>query len=270
MVGFYTKILILKNRDKALSNRKCGIKMLLSLKKLSVSKDQKPILNDLSLEVQAGSIHALMGPNGSGKSTLAYTLLGHPDCQVIGGQMFYNDQDLADLAIEQRAQKGIFLAFQQPIEIPGVSVFDFLRESHMALTKGAMPVKEFQALLYQKLDMVGLDHSFAYRPLNVGFSGGEKKRLEILQLLLFSPSLAILDEIDSGLDVDAIRLVAHGLQKAREQNPEMALIIISHYPQLFTYVIPDHVHVMSKGAIIKSGTFELAHAIQQGGYGEGK
>lgn len=244
--------------------------MLLFLKRLSVSKDQKPILNDLSLEVQAGSVHALMGPNGSGKSTLAYTLLGHPDCQITGGQMTYKDQNLADLAIEQRAQQGIFLAFQQPIEIPGVSVFDFLRESHIALTKSTIPVKEFQALLYQKLDLVGLDHSFAYRPLNVGFSGGEKKRLEILQLLLFSPSLAILDEIDSGLDVDAIRLVAQSLQKAREENPKMALIIISHYPHLYNYIIPDHVHVMSKGAIIKSGTFELAQAIQQRGYGDGK
>lgn len=242
--------------------------MLLSLKRLSVSKDQKPILNDLCLEVQLGSVHALMGPNGSGKSTLAYTLLGHPDCQVTGS-MIYKDQNLAEMAIEQRAQKGIFLAFQHPIEIPGVSVFDFLRESHIALTKTTMPVKEFQALLYSKLDMVGLDHSFAYRPLNVGFSGGEKKRLEILQLLLFCPSLAILDEIDSGLDVDAIRLVAHGLQKAREQNPQMALIIISHYPHLYHYINPDHVHVMSKGTIIKSGGYELAQEIQLRGYGEG-
>ena len=236
---------------------------------LSVSKDQKPILNDLSLEVQPGSIHALMGPNGSGKSTLAYTLLGHPACQVTQGQMEYKDQNLADLAIEQRAQKGIFLAFQHPIEIPGVSVFDFLRESHIALTKSTMPVKEFQALLYQKLDMVGLDHSFAYRPLNVGFSGGEKKRLEILQLLLFSPALAILDEIDSGLDVDAIRLVSQGLQKARQENPAMALIIISHYAHLYDHVTPDYVHVMQKGNIIQSGSSELAYAICQRGYGEG-
>lgn len=243
--------------------------MLLSLKGLSVSKDQKLILNDLCLDVQAGSVHALMGPNGSGKSTLAYTLLGHPDCQVTGGQMEYKDQNLVDLAIEQRAQNGIFLAFQHPIEIPGVSVFDFLRETHIALSKSTIPVKEFQTLLYQKLDMVGLDHSFAYRPLNVGFSGGEKKRLEILQLLLFSPSLAILDEIDSGLDVDAIRLVSQGLKKAREENPHMALIIISHYPHLFSYVIPDQVHIMKKGAIIQSGGYELAQAIQLRGYGEG-
>lgn len=242
--------------------------MLLSLNGLSVSKDQKPILNDLYLEVQPGSVHALMGPNGSGKSTLAYTLLGHPDCQLTGGQMTFKEQNLADMAIEQRAQKGIFLAFQHPIEIPGVSVFDFLRESHIALTKSTMPVKEFQSLLYSKLDMVGLDHSFTYRPLNVGFSGGEKKRLEILQLLLFSPSLAILDEIDSGLDVDAIRLVSQGLQKAREQNPEMALIIISHYPHLFNYVTPNWVHILNKGTIVKSGTCQLAHAIQQRGYGE--
>jgi Fe-S cluster assembly ATP-binding protein len=243
--------------------------MLLCLKDLSVWRDQKPILNDLNLEVQPGTVHALMGPNGSGKSTLAYTLLGHPDYEVKAGSMGYKNLTLADLAIEQRAQQGIFLAFQHPIEIPGVSVFDFLREAYIALTKSAMPVKEFQALLYEKLDMVGLDHSFAYRPLNVGFSGGEKKRLEILQLLLFCPSLAILDEIDSGLDVDAIRLVAHGLQKAREQNPQMALIIISHYPHLYHYINPDYVHVMSKGTIIKSGGYELAQEIQLRGYGEG-
>lgn len=242
--------------------------MLLFIKGLSVWRDQKPILNDLNLEVQPGSVHALMGPNGSGKSTLAHALLGHPDYEIKAGTMTYQDQNLADLAIEQRAQKGIFLAFQQPIEIPGVSVFDFLREAHIALTKKTTPVKEFQAFLYQKLDMVGLDHSFAYRPLNVGFSGGEKKRLEILQLLLFSPSLAILDEIDSGLDVDAIRLVSQGLQKARQENPHMALIIISHYPQIFHYINPDRVHIMSKGNIIKSGTFELAQAIQERGYGE--
>ena len=244
--------------------------MLLFIKGLSVSKDQKPILNDLNLEVQAGSCHALMGPNGSGKSTLAYALLGHPDCQVTGGQMAYKDHNLADLAIEQRAQNGIFLAFQHPIEIPGVLVFDFLRESYMALGKKPLSVQEFKELLYLKLDMVGLDNSFAYRPLNVGFSGGEKKRLEIVQLLLFSPSLAILDEIDSGLDVDAIRLVGQSLQKAREQNPEMALIIISHYVHLYDQVTPDQVHVMQKGKIITSGGYELAQAIQQRGYGEGK
>ncbi|CAN5168728.1 Fe-S cluster assembly ATPase SufC [soil metagenome] len=244
--------------------------MLLSIQRLSVSKDQKPILNDLSISIEAGSVHALMGPNGSGKSTLAYTLLGHLECQINGGQIQYKDQNLSDMAIEQRAQKGIFLAFQHPIEIPGVSVFDFLREAYMALGKKSLSIQEFKELLNIKLEMVGLDHSFAYRPLNVGFSGGEKKRLEILQLLLFTPSLAILDEIDSGLDVDAIRLVGHGLQKAREQNPQMALIIISHYPNLFTHIIPDHVHVMAKGTIIQSGSVELAHAIQQRGYGEGK
>lgn len=243
--------------------------MLLCLKRLSVWRDQKPILNDLNLEVQPGTVHALMGPNGSGKSTLAYTLLGHPDFEVKASTMEYKDLNLADLAIEKRAQKGIFLAFQQPIEIPGVSVFDFLRETHIALSKSTIPIKEFQTLLYQKLDMVGLDHSFAYRPLNVGFSGGEKKRLEILQLLLFRPALAILDEIDSGLDVDAIRLVSQGLKKAREENPHMALIIISHYAHLYHYLNPDRVHVMSKGAIIQSGGYELAQAIQLRGYGEG-
>lgn len=243
--------------------------MLLSLKGLSVCRDQKPILNDFCLEIEPGSVHALMGPNGSGKSTLAHTLLGHPDYQVTSGQMIYQDQNVADLAIEQRAQKGIFLAFQHPIEIPGVSVFDFLRESYHALGKKPLSVSEFQALLYQKLDMVGLNHSFAYRPLNVGFSGGEKKRLEILQLLLFCPSLAILDEIDSGLDVDAMRLIGQGLQKAREQNPHMALIIISHYPYLFEYVTPNWVHVLNKGKIVQSGSAQLAYAIQQRGYGEG-
>lgn len=243
--------------------------MLLSIQGLSVSKDQKPILNDLSISIEAGSVHALMGPNGSGKSTLAYTLLGHPDCQINGGQIHYKDQNITEMAIEVRTQKGIFLAFQHPIEIPGVSVFDFLRESYMALGKKSLSVQEFQALLNQKLEMVGLDHGFAARPLNVGFSGGEKKRLEILQLLLFTPSLAILDEIDSGLDVDAIRLIGQGLQKAREENPEMALVIISHYPNLFDHVTPDRVHIVKKGTIVESGTFELAQAIQLRGYGDG-
>lgn len=242
--------------------------MLLSIKGLSVWRDQKPILNDLNLEIQPGSVHALMGPNGSGKSTLAHTILGHPDYEIQAGQLAYKDQNLADLAIEKRAQQGIFVAFQQPIEIPGVSVFDFLRESYMALGKRSLSVSEFQALLYQHMDMVGLAYSFAYRPLNVGFSGGEKKRLEILQLLLFTPSLAILDEIDSGLDVDAIRLVGQGLQKAREQNPEMALIIISHYPHLFYYVNPDRVHIINKGIITKSDSADLAYAIESRGYGE--
>lgn len=242
--------------------------MLLCLKDLFVWRDQKPILNGLSLEVQPGSVHALMGPNGSGKSTLAHSLLGHPDYEVKSGTMEYKDLNLVDLSIEQRAQQGVFLAFQHPIEIPGVSVFDFLRESHIALTKKTLSVKEFQELLYQKLDMVGLDHSFAYRPLNVGFSGGEKKRLEILQLLLFAPTLAILDEIDSGLDVDAIRIVSHGLNKAREENPNMALIIISHYANLYHYINTDRVHVMGKGKVIQSGGYELALAIQSRGYGE--
>lgn len=242
--------------------------MLLSIKGLSVWRDQRPILNGLHLEIQPGSVYALMGPNGSGKSTLAHTILGHPDYEIQAGQLIYKDQNLADLAIEKRAQQGIFVAFQQPIEIPGVSVFDFLRESYIALGKKPLSVSEFQALLYQHMDMVGLAHSFAYRPLNVGFSGGEKKRLEILQLLLFTPSLAILDEIDSGLDVDAIRLVGQGLQKAREQNPEMALIIISHYPHLFYYVNPDRVHIINKGIITKSDSADLAYAIESRGYGE--
>lgn len=242
--------------------------MLLSLKGLSVWRDQKPILNDFCLEIKPGSVHALMGPNGSGKSTLAHTLLGHPDYQVTSGQMIYQDQNLVDLAIEQRAQKGIFLAFQHPIEIPGVSVFDFLRESYHALNKQPLSVQEFRKLLYEKLDLVGLNHSFAYRPLNVGFSGGEKKRLEILQLLLFCPSLAILDEIDSGLDVDALALTGQALKKARQENPHMGLIIISHYPHIYNHVTPDRVHVIKNGTIIKSGTAELTREIQQRGYGE--
>lgn len=242
--------------------------MLLSLQGLSVWRDQKSIITDLSVEIQPGTVHALMGPNGSGKSTLAYTLLGHPDYEVQAGFMKYKDQNLADLAIHARAQQGIFLAFQQPMEIPGVSVFDFLRETHAALTQTVLPLKDFQALLYAALDTVGLDHSFASRPLNVGFSGGEKKRLEVLQLLLFNPTLAILDEIDSGLDVDAIRLVCQAIHAARQKNPNMALMIISHYPTLFNYLVPDQVHILSKGALVRSGSTELVHEIHQRGYGE--
>ncbi len=242
--------------------------MLLSISNLCVATDEKKILAGLSLAIEPGTVHALMGPNGSGKSTLAHTLMGHPEYRVESGTITYRDEDMLALPLEHRAQRGIFVAYQHPVEVPGVTVFDFLREAHRAVTKQSMATAEFQAHLYGLLDRVGLAHSFAYRSLNVGFSGGEKKRLEIVQLLLLRPAVAILDEIDSGLDIDAIDVVIDALKSARAENPELSLLIISHYPQLFTRLIPDQVHIIKQGAIVQSGAADLAHAIEQRGYGE--
>jgi Fe-S cluster assembly ATP-binding protein len=239
---------------------------MLIIKNLCVSIDQKPILKAINFDIKPGEIHALMGPNGSGKSTLAYTLMGHPAYVVSSGSVHLNNQELMGLSIDKRAQAGIFLAFQNPLEIPGVTVFTFLKEAHCAITKKALSPKEFQQLLFEQMDILQIDHAFAYRNLNAGFSGGEKKRLELLQLLVLKPQVAILDEIDSGLDVDAIKIVAQGLQAAREQNSSMSLIIITHYPRLLTFIQPDVVHFLFFGTIIAQGPANLAHTIEQRGY----
>ncbi len=233
---------------------------------LSVSIDQKPVLKSINLEIKPGEIHALMGPNGSGKSTLASTILGHPGYRITHGSIQLNDQDITGLSIDKRAHAGIFLAFQNPLEIPGVTVFNFLKEAHYAITKKAVAMKEFQQILFEQMDILSIDHAFAYRDLNAGFSGGEKKRLELLQLLVLKPHFAILDEIDSGLDVDAIKIVAAGLQAARLANPRMSLLIITHYPRLFTTIEPDVVHIIHNGTLIQQGPASLAHTIEQRGY----
>jgi len=239
---------------------------MLKVSNLSVSVDGKPILNSLNFSFEPGSVHVLMGPNGSGKSTLAHTLMGHPQYQITQGAIHLNNNDLTQLAVDKRAQAGLFLAFQHPYEIPGVTVLSFLKEAHHACTKTVLPMKEFQDLLYAKMALLEIDIAFVHRALNCGFSGGEKKRLEILQMLILQPKVAILDEIDSGLDVDAVKIVAHGLQIARRENPYLSIIIITHYPRLLSYIEPDFVHVMHKGTIIDQGSAALAFAIEKRGY----
>jgi Fe-S cluster assembly ATP-binding protein len=239
---------------------------MLIIQNLSISVSQKNIVQDVNLAIKPGSVHALMGPNGSGKSTLAYTLMGYPTYEVAQGSLMLEGVSLNELSIDKRAKAGIFLAFQQPLEIPGVTVFNFLREAYHALGNPLLSISGFQELVYAKMALLQMDVAFAQRPVNAGFSGGEKKRLELLQLLVLKPKIAILDEIDSGLDVDALKIVAQGLQKAREDNPNLALLMITHYPRLFNYIKPDFVHVLSKGRLIKSGEAELAFAIEQRGY----
>lgn len=239
---------------------------MLTISQLSVTINNEPILNAINYVVKPGMIYALMGPNGSGKSSLAYTLMGHSAYTVTAGTINFNDVDITQLSADKRAQAGIFLAFQQPYEIPGVTVFNFLKEAYFACTKKMLTTKEFQDLLYSKMALLNIDISFAHRSLNCGFSGGEKKRLELLQLLILNPKIAILDEIDSGLDVDAIKIVAQGLELARSENPDLSLIIITHYPRLLAYLKPDMVHILYKGSIVHCADAALALEIEQRGY----
>lgn len=239
---------------------------MLQITDLSVAIDNTPILKNFSLTCQPGSVHAIMGPNGSGKSTLAYTLMGHPSYQINHGSVQLQGAAITDLSPDKRAKAGIFLAFQQPLEIPGVTVATLLKEAHYAVTGMQMNVTDFNALLQQKLAMLKLDPAFAYRNVNEGFSGGEKKRLEMVQLLLLQPKLAILDEIDSGLDIDALKLVADALASAREQNPTMIIVLITHYQRMLNHVQPDYVHIMQQGTLVKSGDASLAHQLENRGY----
>ncbi len=239
---------------------------MLSISQLSVSVAQKPILNSLNLEIAPGSLQVIMGPNGSGKSTLAATLMGHPAYQITAGSITLNGQDITQSSADKRARAGLFLAFQHPYEIPGVTIFNFLKEMHGARTQKAVTVKEFQEQLGGFLDLLKLDPACLYRQLNYGFSGGEKKKLELLQMLVLQPTLAILDEIDSGLDVDAIKTVAHCLSHARSNNPAMSILLITHYPRLLAYLEPDFVHVMHKGSLVQTGPSSLAGVIEQRGY----
>lgn len=239
---------------------------LLSINNLSVSIDDTTILNGIDLQVQAGSIHVLMGPNGSGKSTLAYTLMGHPHYCIKNGSLFFKGEDITTFSPDKRAREGIFLSLQNPCEIPGVSVFSLLKESYGAIKKQRIDVSDFQCLVQEKMDMLGLDSSFLSRNVHEGFSGGEKKRFELLQLLLLNPTVAILDEIDSGLDVDALSVVARNIISARMSNPKMALILITHYQRLLSFIKPDHVHVLVNGTVVASGDNSLVNEIEQHGY----
>ena len=239
---------------------------LLNIQNISVSVGDKQIIKDCSLALEPGSVHLLMGPNGSGKSTLARTIIGDPACALASGFLFFDGKDISSLSVDQRARAGLFLAFQHPYEIPGLSIFSFLKEAHRARFKKDVSAREFRDLLYKNMTILDIDQSFAFRDVNVGFSGGEKKRLELLQLLILQPRVAILDEIDSGLDVDALKTVASGIAHARRKNPQMALLIISHYQNIMQHIQPDHVHIFCDGTIAKSGGLELATQVAQKGY----
>ncbi len=241
---------------------------LLEIKNLHATVDGKEILKGIDLTVNAGEIHAVMGPNGSGKSTLAQALAGHPSYAVTEGEAFYEGRNLLEMVPEERAREGVFLAFQYPIEIPGVSNAYFLKaglneiRAHRGLEE--LDAMEFLQLLREKLKIVEMDQSLVNRPVNEGFSGGEKKRNEILQMALLEPRLAILDETDSGLDIDALRIVASGVDSLR--SPERSMILVTHYQRLLNYITPDFVHVLFNGRIVRSGGKELALELEERGY----
>ncbi|HLS42417.1 MAG TPA: Fe-S cluster assembly ATPase SufC [Paenalcaligenes sp.] len=242
---------------------------MLTIKDLHASIEGKQILRGLNLQVNAGEVHAIMGPNGSGKSTLSQVLAGREDYQIDGGSVTYNGQDLLDMAVEERAREGLFMAFQYPIEIPGVSNAYFLRASLNAIRRQRgepeLDAIDFLKLVKAEMKTVGMREEFLYRSVNEGFSGGEKKRNEVLQMSLLEPKLAILDETDSGLDIDALRVVADGVNRLR--SPDRGLIVITHYQRLLDYIVPDHVHVLSGGQIIRSGDASLALELEERGYG---
>ncbi len=241
---------------------------MLTIKDLHVTVNDKQILNGINLSVAAGEVHAIMGPNGSGKSTLANVLAGNEQYHVTQGEIVYQDLDLLPLSAEARARAGVFLAFQYPVEIPGVSNVNFLKAAVNAIRtaqgKLELDAIEFLSLVREKLDLVKMDEAFLYRSLNEGFSGGEKKRNEILQMAMLEPKLAVLDETDSGLDIDALKVVAGGVNSLRAAD--RAIIVVTHYQRLLDYIVPDKVHVLANGKIIKSGDKQLAHDLEAKGY----
>jgi Fe-S cluster assembly ATP-binding protein len=245
--------------------------MMLNIDNLSNEIDGKPILKGLSLSINAGEVHAIMGPNGAGKSTLAYTLGGRPGYEPTGGSVTFNGRDLLDMAPHERAAAGLFLGFQYPVEIPGVSNVQFLREALNSQRKerGEEPLSaaDFLRLAREKAGLLGLDMEMLKRPVNVGFSGGEKKRAEMVQMGILDPRLAILDETDSGLDIDALKIVGAGINSIM-RGPDKAVLLITHYQRLLDYVKPDYVHVLAAGRIVRSGGPELALALEQGGYAD--
>lgn len=226
------------------------------------------ILRGVNLTLNKGEIHAIMGPNGSGKSTLAKILAGHPGYEATGGQVLYQGDSVLDLDPDERSRRGIFLAFQYPVEIPGVSIANFLRTAMQARLEDGeeLDLFEFQDELLDRMELLDMDPSFAERPVNDGFSGGEKKRNEILQMAVLRPQLAVMDETDSGLDIDALQVVAKGVTKLHQEQPEMTVLIITHYQRLLDYIRPDHVHVMVAGRIVRSGGPELAEELESEGY----
>jgi len=242
---------------------------MLEIKDLKARVEDKEILKGISLRVRAGEVHAIMGPNGSGKSTLAGVLAGRDTFEVTGGSVRYGGEDLLEMEPEVRACKGLFMAFQYPVEIPGVSTINFLKAAVNALRKhrgeGELDAMDFLTLVREKLKMVNMDESFLRRSVNAGFSGGEKKRNEIFQMAVLNPKLAILDETDSGLDIDALKIVADGVNALRRDD--RAFVVITHYQRLLNHIVPDHVHVLHDGRIVRSGGPELALELEERGYG---
>lgn len=240
--------------------------MSLVINNLSVSLKDRLILNDFSLEVPKGEVHALMGPNGTGKSTLAKVLSGHPDYTVTGGSVMLDGAEILGQEPDEIARQGLFLAFQYPSEIPGVTIANFIRAALQArLPEGApFSATDYYKELYKKMDLLKMDRSFTGRSVNDGFSGGEKKRCEILQMLMLNPAYAVMDETDSGLDIDALRIVSEGVNQLRSQN--IGILVITHYQRLLDYIVPDKVHVMANGKIVKTGPKELALELEAKGY----
>ena len=242
----------------------------LEIKNLHVSIEDKEILKGLSLTINQGEIHAIMGPNGTGKSTLAYTLMGHPNYTVTKGEIIFKGQNVLELEPDERSRAGIFLAFQYPVAIPGVTVANFLRTALNARRRAinpedkGMPIPEFRKMLKEKMDTLKMDHTFAGRYLNDGFSGGEKKRAEILQMAALKPEIAILDETDSGLDIDALRIVSEGVNAL--SGPDLGVLVITHYQRLLNYIKPNFVHIMLDGRIVESGGADLALHLEEQGY----
>jgi Fe-S cluster assembly ATP-binding protein len=242
----------------------------LVIKNLHVGIEDNEILTGLELTVRPGEIHAIMGPNGTGKSTLAYALMGHPNYEVTDGEVLFKGENILEMDPDERSHSGLFLAFQYPVAIPGVTVANFLRTAINAQRKAkdpddkGMPIPEFRKMLKERMDMLKMDHSFAGRYLNDGFSGGEKKRAEILQMATLQPEIAILDETDSGLDIDALRIVSEGVNALR--GPDFGAVVITHYQRILNYVQPDFVHIMLNGRIVESGGPELALQLEEQGY----
>jgi Fe-S cluster assembly ATP-binding protein len=237
---------------------------MLKIENLKTQIEGKDILKGLNLEIGKGQIHAIMGPNGAGKSTLANTLMGHPKYEVIDGEMLFEGEVLNELKANERAKKGLFLSFQYPEEIPGVTVENFLRTAKIAVTGKPLKVMAFKKALKEKMELLEMKEEYAQRYLNQGFSGGEKKKNEILQMAILEPKLAVLDETDSGLDVDAIRIVAQGVKALKSE--ENSILIITHHNKILDYLQPDFVHIMVDGKIVKTGDFSLAKEIEANGY----
>jgi Fe-S cluster assembly ATP-binding protein len=238
----------------------------LQIRGLEASVEGKPILKGIDLTVTQGETHALMGPNGSGKSTLANVIMGRPGYAVTGGQVLFKGEDITGLTPDERARRGLFLAMQYPVEVPGVSVVNFLRTAYKSVKGDEVSALAFRKHMKEKMDILGIEDAMVARYVNQGFSGGEKKRNEILQLAVLEPEIAILDETDSGLDIDSLKQVATGVAKL--VGPDLGVLLVTHYQRILNYITPDHVHVMMQGRIVKSGGKELAHELEQKGYEE--